>query len=133
MMDAESHYESRRLADEADADRFESLKESNKEVLIKEIRREFADGFAGKDGARLPQSYINFSGKACVGFTLPVANAIADVCDHEAVMAALLAATNTACCTAYAHLALFREACIEAYIKEYADDLAEIITHDYID
>ena len=133
MMDSEDYYEARRLDDEAAADRFESLKESNKAVLIKEIRREFEDGFAGKDGARLPQSYINFSGKACVGFTLPIANAIADVCDHEIVMATLLSAVDPNCCSPSTYLSMFRDACVDAYIKEYADDLAEIVTHDYIE
>lgn len=107
--------------------------------IADEIRMLFIDGFAGKN-VRLPRlrwfsskhafpdgSVVDF-GEDRIVYETPFAEAMALVLDADVVMSALLAAHRLyvpSCAIAASER--FRQECAEEYVRQFADDIAEVM------
>lgn len=132
-MDAEDYYESRRLEDEADVGRFEVLKAKWLIYMAENIRRVFASGFAGDAMARLPSVRLTASGDNEIVWATKLNSALLDVCSGDALVALLIEATDPNQGNQSAKLGEFREKCVQTFINEYADDLAEVAAQEEFD
>lgn len=132
-MDAEDYYESRRLKDEAAVDRFHALKAKWLIYMATNIRRIFARGFAGDTMARLPHVRLMPSGNDEIVWSTRLNDALLDVCTGDQLIALLIEATDPAQGNPSAKLGEFREKCIQAYINEYAEELAEVAAQEEFD
>lgn len=129
-MDAEDYYEQRRLKTEDQIARFDALVEEKRRIFEKAIRQEFASGFSGNADARLP-TVVGLDANH-VEYSMTLASAIADVCSHDEVVSLLLAVNSSPTTDLVRRLEKFRQACADAYIAEYADDLAEVAARNEI-